>query len=131
MYTAGGAIFVNLSTVLIDRCQFMDNQAHLGGAIFSQKQSNITISNSSFTSNQATNCNSGLCFGGSLFVYELTPPCWSAILLEKLLLLIHPLALFSRKTTAPAVAVLFRTVLYTEDATRCISSVNRLRSLSP
>ena len=70
MYTAGGAIFINSSTVLIDRCQFMDNQAHLGGAIFSQKQSNITISNSSFTSNQATKCNSGLCFGGSMFAYE-------------------------------------------------------------
>ena len=66
--SVGGALIVTHSTVVIDKCQFEGNRANIGGAIFSECESNITISNSEFTSNQATGCVNGLCFGGALFI---------------------------------------------------------------
>ena len=68
--TIGGALFVTNSTLNIDNCIFDGNRANMGGAIFSDLESNITISNSEFTSNQATGCDEVLCFGsgGALFV---------------------------------------------------------------
>ena len=64
----GGAIIANRSNISIDTCHFEANKANIGGAIFSELNSSINISNSVFISNQATACNNRLCFGGSLFV---------------------------------------------------------------
>ncbi len=64
----GGALVANHSNISIDNCCFEANKANVGGAIFSEFNSSINISNSVFTSNQATDCNNQLCFGGSLFV---------------------------------------------------------------
>ena len=66
--TVGGAMIVNNTTLAIENCSFHNNSANIGGAIFSEFESNITISNSLFSSNSATNCDSRLCFGGALFI---------------------------------------------------------------
>ena len=69
LYRVGGALIVTLSTVVINDSSFVDNEANIGGAIFTQEQSNVSINNSVFSSNHATGCISGVCVGGALFVY--------------------------------------------------------------
>jgi predicted outer membrane repeat protein len=52
----GGAIFVDKSNVSIIECTFFNNSAEVGGAIYSTSyefNNNISISNSTFISNQA------------------------------------------------------------------------------
>ena len=66
--TIGGALIITQSTVTFDRCLFESNEASVGGAIFSELGSNVTISNSDFTANHASECDPGLCYGGALFV---------------------------------------------------------------
>ena len=66
--TLGGALIVSSSEVMFDTCLFQDNEANIGGAIYSEQESNITITNSTFRFNRAKCSNSGLCFGGGLFV---------------------------------------------------------------
>ena len=51
---AGGAIKSNHSSLVINLCLFQSNTAELGGAIFSELHSNITIRNSLFMNNHAT-----------------------------------------------------------------------------
>ena len=65
----GGALIVTHSTLVIDNCQFEENSANMGGAIFSERESNIIIRNSTFISNRATSCQNELCYGGALFVH--------------------------------------------------------------
>ena len=65
----GGALIISHSTLNIDNCLFERNAANIGGAIFSEFESNITIRNSNFISNQATGCNDPrFCIGGALFI---------------------------------------------------------------
>ena len=64
----GGALIVTNSTVSISNSSFENNTAKLGGAIFSQLESNITISNCKFINNSATGCSDDGCHGGALFV---------------------------------------------------------------
>ena len=66
--TVGGALIVTHSNLTIINCQFEENEANIGGAIFSELESHITISNSDFTSNHATGCDNDLCFGGAMFI---------------------------------------------------------------
>jgi predicted outer membrane repeat protein len=66
--TTGGALIVVSSNLTLESCVFDGNQANIGGAIFSESNSNITIRNSSFISNSAKDCDSGLCYGGVLFI---------------------------------------------------------------
>ena len=67
----GGALIISHSNVVIDNCRFEGNNANLGGAIYSELESNITITNNSnFTENHATDCDAQLCFGGVLFADE-------------------------------------------------------------
>ena len=66
--TVGGALIITWSTVTFDHCLFKNNKASVGGAIFSELKSNVTISNSEFTANHASECDPGLCYGGALFV---------------------------------------------------------------
>ena len=66
--SVGGALILTHSTLNVDKCLFEDNSANVGGAIFSELDSNITITNSVFTSNDATGCNSRQCFGGVFFI---------------------------------------------------------------
>lgn len=68
----GGAIITNQSSIVIDGCTFEENSANIGGAIFSELESNITVSNSEFISNRATECTNGLCAGGALFISDST-----------------------------------------------------------
>ena len=68
--SVGGAIFVTYSNLAVNNCHFEGNKANFGGAIFSELESNITISKSIFTSNHATCGNNGFCLGGALFIDE-------------------------------------------------------------
>ena len=68
--TVGGALIISRSTLIIDNCYFEGNSANLGGTIFSEFESNITIINSDFTDNHATDCGAQFCFGGVLFADE-------------------------------------------------------------
>ena len=65
----GGAVIANKSNIVIARSQFEGNSAKVGGAIFAELGSNITIINSTFVKNDAT-CNAydlaEICFGGVL-----------------------------------------------------------------
>lgn len=63
----GGALVTTHAKISIEKCHFEGNTANIGGAIFSEKGSNITISNSTFTSNHANLGQSEFCFGGALF----------------------------------------------------------------
>ncbi len=64
----GGAIITSHSTIAINNCMFEENSAHVGGAIFSEHGSNVTISNSEFFSNHATGCTYQFCTGGALLI---------------------------------------------------------------
>ena len=64
--TVGGALVITNTTLYIENCPFKRNSANIGGAIFSESDSNVTIKNSSFTFNNATG-QSELCFGGAVF----------------------------------------------------------------
>ena len=68
--TVGGALSVTHSNLEIDDCLFGGNSANIGGAIFSEAESNITINNTSFTSNYAAGSHLGHCSGGALFITE-------------------------------------------------------------
>ena len=52
----GGAIFINSSNIGISFSHFDGNAAEMGGAIFSQMGTNITISNCAFVNNGARGC---------------------------------------------------------------------------
>ena len=60
----GGAVFVTRSDLIINGSHFDSNVAEIGGAIFSDLGSNITISNNTFINNSAS-CNGGALFIGS------------------------------------------------------------------
>jgi predicted outer membrane repeat protein len=64
----GGALKVVHSTLTIERCHFERNTAVIGGAIFSESGSNITITDSMFAMNRAIGCNSQVCsrYGGTI-----------------------------------------------------------------
>ena len=68
----GGALTVTHSNLEIDNCLFEGNSANIGGAIFSEDESNITISSSNFISNYAAGCDHDPCSaaGGDLFIAE-------------------------------------------------------------
>ena len=68
--SVGGALISICSTVFIKNCDFEANAANFGGAIFSELNSNIIISNSNFSHNQARGCTSGYCAGGAILVNE-------------------------------------------------------------
>ena len=57
--TTGGAIISTKCNVTIIECVFEENSARVGGAIFSEVYTNITIINSSFDGNNATGCTVG------------------------------------------------------------------------
>ena len=65
--TTGGAILSRRSRVSILQCMFKGNVAQVGGAIFCQYHSHITISDSIFEGNHATPLDQyklGMCLGG-------------------------------------------------------------------
>ena len=66
-FRVGGALIVTNSTLVCDFCQFNGNTANVGGALFSERGSNVTLRNSSFTSNHARNCYYSLCLGGVMY----------------------------------------------------------------
>lgn len=66
---AGGALIVTHSDITITRSTFKGNSAGVGGAIFGDVDSNITIFASMFDGNRAANLNNNTdCFGGALYV---------------------------------------------------------------
>ena len=66
-FRVGGALIVTNSTLVCDFCQFNGNTANIGGAIFSERGSNVTLRSSSFTSNHAKDCDYSLCLGGVMY----------------------------------------------------------------
>ena len=64
----GGALSITSSNIVISSSHFDSNTAELGGAIFSELGSNITISNCTFVSNSVTGCGDDRCNGGALFI---------------------------------------------------------------
>ena len=66
--TVGGALTISRTTLFLDNCHFEGNSANLGGAIYFELESNISISNSDFTDNHATDCGAQICLGGVLFI---------------------------------------------------------------
>ena len=79
--SVGGALIVTSSTVNISSSSFESNTAKVGGAIFSQLGSNITINNCTFINNSVTGCSDHCgnrysygctvddrCHGGALFI---------------------------------------------------------------
>ena len=77
----GGALIVTNSTVNINNSNFENNSAKVGGAIFAEEGSNLSICNCTFVSNSATGrysstynsyyyyyYNDGSCHGGALFI---------------------------------------------------------------
>ena len=63
--SVGGAITLFQSSLTIIRSTFRGNSATLGGALFAWIQCNITISNTTFTKNQAV-CYNKLCENGNI-----------------------------------------------------------------
>ena len=64
-YRVGGAIISTQSNLTILESLFKDNKAELGGAIYSEQDSSVTIANSTFVENRATCLRQGIsCFGG-------------------------------------------------------------------
>ena len=68
--TVGGALTVTHSNLEIYNSFFEKNIANIGGAIFSEAESSITINSTTFTSNYAASSNRGPCSGGALFISE-------------------------------------------------------------
>ena len=66
-FRVGGAIIMTNSTLVCDFCRFNDNTANVGGAIFSERGSNVTLRSSSFTSNHARDCDYSFCLGGVMY----------------------------------------------------------------
>ena len=65
--TTGGAIVSKISRISILQCMFKGNRANVGGAIFCQYRSDITIADSTFEGNHATSVDqykNGTCLGG-------------------------------------------------------------------
>ena len=55
--SVGGALIVENSTLTIDNCQFLENEANIGGAIFTESESKLIIRDSVFAYNHANSCN--------------------------------------------------------------------------
>ena len=64
----GGALIITSSTVNISSTYFDSNTAKIGGAIFSQLESNVNITNCIFINNSAIGCSDDGCLGGALFI---------------------------------------------------------------
>lgn len=65
----GGALAISESNLEIYRSQFIGNTAQLGGAMFIERNSNITINDSLFADNSAGPCyGSSNCYGGAMYV---------------------------------------------------------------
>ena len=64
----GGALIITHSNLVIINCHFENNKANIGGSIYADAQSNITINSSMFIANKATGNSLG--FGGVLFTDE-------------------------------------------------------------
>ena len=66
----GGALTVTSSNVTISSSHFDSNTAKVGGAIFSQLASNISITDCTFINSGATGCSDDGYLGGALFIYN-------------------------------------------------------------
>ena len=67
----GGAVIISHSAVTISNCTFEGNSAEVGGAIFGEANSSITIINSTYVDNHATCIQSSItCYGGALYTHR-------------------------------------------------------------
>ena len=62
----GAAITVTQSSIVISDCVFEGNKAEIGGAVFVEHQSNITITGTAFEQNYAT-CHLSRCTSGAIY----------------------------------------------------------------
>ena len=72
MASLGGALTITHSTIAIESCDFHENTASFGGAIFSEISSSITINNYDFTDNHAKGISSVYCAGGAVLIIDET-----------------------------------------------------------
>ena len=63
----GGALSVTRSNLTIIRSTVKHNGAEVGGALFCELESSITIINTTFSLNQATSTSTSQCYGGAIF----------------------------------------------------------------
>ena len=79
----GGAILVSTSNIDITKCNFLENSAEMGGAMYVHNFSNVSIINSTFMNNQATTNNTHIqdcwknnsigttaCVGGAITTFK-------------------------------------------------------------
>ena len=66
----GGALIVSYSNISISNSKFEDNKAQIGGDIFTEDSSTVTISNSMFTGGGLLTNEPEPSFGGSIFAHE-------------------------------------------------------------
>ena len=64
----GGALIVTESNLIITNSTFDSNSAEIGGAIFLELDSNVTINGSLFINNDAAGCINDYCSGGALLI---------------------------------------------------------------
>lgn len=66
-YRVGGAIISTASNLIVLESLFKENRAELGGAIYSEQGSNVSITNSTFIANHVMCLRRGIsCYGGVL-----------------------------------------------------------------
>ena len=66
----GGALIISFSDVSISNCTFLSNRAEVGGDIFTEDASRISIFNSTFSEDGLLKGSDEPPFGGSIFAYE-------------------------------------------------------------
>ena len=66
----GGALITSFSNVSISNCTFSNNRAEVGGDIFTEDASRISIFNSTFSEDGLLKDNGEPPFGGSIFAFE-------------------------------------------------------------
>ena len=82
----GGIIGASESNVVITECMFQNNSGYVGVAVFSRKNSNVTIIESTFRYNQVSRYGHGFSSGGIFYFQEgtLTVICNCTIINNKL-----------------------------------------------
>ena len=64
----GGALAISESSLQISQSQFIDNTAGLGGAIFLERNSIVTINDLHFADNSVESCDGFNCYGGAMYI---------------------------------------------------------------
>lgn len=67
-YYVGGAVLISQSDAVFTQCLFKQNSAEVGGALFCEEHSNITVIDTMFERNNVMKWNDGMvCYGGAIY----------------------------------------------------------------